>query len=84
MKNLSNLQVTVTYTVTLGISNVPDDVFEQLNDAFSNGVDIEGGTNGKYAEASEWLNNHIAEKDAHDWSWDIVDMQEEEEEEDEN
>lgn len=72
MKTIKNLTVTVTYTVGLGNVEVPDNVFEQLE----NNQEIDNINDDNQSDAMEWLGQHIKEEDAMDWSYDIDDIEE--------
>ena len=72
MKTIKNLRVTVTYTVGLGNVEVPDNVFEQLE----NNQEIDNINDDKQSDAMEWLGQHIKEEDAMDWRYEIDDIEE--------
>jgi len=66
MKTIKNLSVKVTYNVGLGNVEVPDDVYEQLEETeeFSS----EYGENYK---ALDWLLNNIHENDAYQHEFEV-------------
>ena len=53
MKVIKDLAVTVTYTVELGGVEVPDKVFEQLNNMAKYGISVGIGDSEKYEKAFE-------------------------------
>ena len=69
MKTIKDLSVTVTYTVQYGNIEVPDKVFEQLeNNSEISSDDMEN------SEALEWLSDNMKEDDAMDWKYQIEDI----------
>lgn len=71
MKVIKDLAVTVTYTVELGGVEVPDKVFEQLNNMTKYGISVGIEDSEKYEKAFEWLMNNIREDDAMDWEYEV-------------
>ena len=71
MKIIKDLAVTVTYTVELGGVEVPDKVFEQLNNMTKYGISVGIEDSEKYEKAFEWLMNNIREDDAMDWEYEV-------------
>ena len=70
-KKIKNLSIQVTYQVQYGDVQVPDEVFDQLNRSSEiNSDDIE------CSEALDWLSGNVCESNAHDWSYDISDIEE--------
>ena len=59
MKVIKDLAVTVTYTVELGGVEVPDKVFEQLNNMAKYGISVGIEDSEKYEKDFEWLMNNI-------------------------
>ena len=66
MKTIEDLSVKVTYHVSLGDIEVPDEIYEQLmnNSEFSSD-DMEN------AEAFDWLGDNISEDDALNWTFEV-------------
>lgn len=73
MKNLKNIQLTVTYTVSLGNVKVSKEVFNQLNSAFELGDEIDVN-NPAYLKAADWINSNVKESDCMDWRVEIDDL----------
>ena len=71
MKVIKDLAVTVTYTVELGGVEVPDKVFEQLDNMTKYGISVGIEDSEKYEKAFEWLMNNIREDDAMDWEYEV-------------
>ncbi|MFC2482326.1 MAG: hypothetical protein ACFNS7_05845 [Capnocytophaga granulosa] len=71
MKVIKDLAVTVTYTVELGGVEVPDKVFEQLNNMAKYGISVGIEDSEKYEKAFEWLMNNIREDDAMEWEYEV-------------
>lgn len=71
MKKIKYLNVTVTYVVGLGDIEVDDDVFAQLNEMADNGARIDGLSDIKYPEASDWLRDNIRESDCCDLEYQV-------------
>lgn len=84
MKKIKNLTVEVTYRVGLGSLGVglgslevPEVVHKQLTEIADNGREVDG-SDMKYTEALEWMNENIKERDCMDWSCEIEELEEEE------
>lgn len=71
MKVIKDLAVMVTYTVELGGVEVPDKVFEQLNNMAKYGISVGIGDSEKYEKAFEWLMDNIREDDAMEWEYEV-------------
>lgn len=71
MKVIKDLAVTVTYTVELGGVEVPDKVFEQLNNMAKYEISVGIRDSEKYEKAFEWLMNNIREDDAMEWEYEV-------------
>ena len=71
MKVIKDLAVTVTYTVELGGVEVPDKVFERLDNMAKYGTSVGIGDSEKYEKAFEWLMNNIREDDAMEWEYEV-------------
>ena len=71
MKKITDLSVTVTYTVQLSDVDVPDAIFEILenNSEFS-----DSDTDMTKLDALEWLSENIKENDALSWSYEVDDF----------
>lgn len=59
---LRNLTVTVTYQVELSCLEIPDEIYEQIANAYNN-RDAVNPAGCDYIEAAEWLSNNILEED---------------------
>lgn len=57
------LQVNCSYTVDSEFDNVPDEIAKKL-------IDMDEVIEG--SEVYDWLSDHIRERDATDWSFDII------------
>ena len=70
MKKIDNMTVTVTYTVSISGVEVPDNVYEGLmsRDEFDPD-DLSLSDDEQYA--LDWLANHIEERDATDWNYEV-------------
>nr|DAI20183.1 MAG TPA: hypothetical protein [Caudoviricetes sp.] len=76
-KRLTDLTVTVTYTVGLDV-DVPEKVAEQLEEIYNNGIALTDEyyiLYERYEEAFEWLNNNIRERDCCDWKYTIDNLE---------
>lgn len=70
MKTVKRLTVTVLYTVELGKVKVPEDVYNEIVDSYT-----EGGGEIQYNSAAyEWISNNINQKDAADCDFNIDDI----------
>lgn len=70
METIKNLTVTVTYTVGLGNIKVPEEVYDNLKEAYDN----ESWEVPEDSIAAEWLADNIKEKDSMNWSYEIDDL----------
>ena len=76
-KRLTDLTVTVTYTIGLGI-NVPEKVAKQLEEIYNSGMTLTDEyyiLYRRYKEALEWLGNNIRERDCWYWEYTIDDLE---------
>ena len=73
MLKVKDLQVKVTYRVGLGNVEMPENVFDQIQQASESGNEIETGSM-EYQDAAEWLTNNIKEGDCMDWSAEIQEL----------
>lgn len=71
MKKIIDLSVTVTYTVQLSDVDVPDAIFEILenNSEFS-----DSDTDMSKSDTLEWLSENIKEGDALNWNYEVDDF----------
>ena len=70
MKRIDSLTVTVTYTVGLGDVEVPDDVYRGLmNNSELDPDDLRLDDDAN--EALAWLSDHIQERDAMSWNYEV-------------
>ena len=70
MKKIDNMTLTVTYTVGLNDVEVPDSVYRGLmdNDELDpDDLNLDDDAN----EALEWLEDHIQERDAMSWNYEV-------------
>jgi len=74
MKTVKDLTVKVTYHVGLGDVEMPQEVYDQINEAINNGDEIDPSGMPKYPEAAEWLSDNIREGDCMAWVAEIVDV----------
>ena len=76
MKTIKNLQVTVKYTAGFENVEVPDDVYEGLMNGClfdSESLNMSDEENA----AIEWMADHISERDAMSWEYEVDDVQQE-------
>ena len=76
MKKIKNLQVTVKYTAGFENVEVPDDVYEGLMNGClfdSESLNMSDEENA----AMEWMADHISERDAMSWEYEVDDVQQE-------
>ena len=74
MKTIKNLQVTVKYTAGFENVEVPDDVYEGLMNGClfdSESLNMSDEENA----AIEWMADHISERDAMSWEYEVDDVQ---------
>ena len=78
MKKLKNLEVTVTYTVKLSDIDVTKTNFDSLYESFNRFKKITNNSwNDKIADnAFDWLLENVKQRDAIDLSFEIVDLEE--------
>ena len=62
------------YTVALSELEVPEDVYEQLVEAYEENEIIEIDGSSYFADALDWLTTNISEKDSCDWSVEIDEL----------
>lgn len=74
MKTIKKINVTVSYTVEIGGLNATEEVFDQLQEAYDNAEEIQGGST-EFGHANDWLADKIKEGDALDWSCEINHME---------
>ncbi len=73
MKTIKDLTVKVTYRVGLGNIEVRDEIYEALDylaDRGETGCDLVD-VDEKVGTAFEWLADHIHERDAFDWDYEV-------------
>jgi hypothetical protein len=74
---ITDLWVKVTYEVRLGDLEMPQEVFDEINEAIDRGRDIDtmsGNQDDDYQNASEWLTDNIKEKDCMEWKVEIIEI----------
>lgn len=74
MKNIKNLEVTITYSVGLEDLNMPENVYNELEKAYDNSTLLDNCTTivlNKYPNAIDWLSENIQEKDCFNWECEI-------------
>ena len=74
MKKIKSLKVKTTFKVGLGDIEVPDGVFEQLQEISEIGETVDP-VSFDYAESAEWLRDHIHLRDCFECEWEIEDME---------
>ena len=77
MKNvkIEDLWVKVTYEVRLGDLEMPQDAFDEINQAIEDNRDIDAMSGiDRYQKASEWLTENITERDCMEWKAEIVEI----------
>ena len=74
MKTVKDLTVKVTYHVGLGDVEMPQEVYDQINEAAENGDEISISGMSEYPEALQWLSDNIREGDCMDWVAEIEDI----------
>lgn len=75
MKKINSISVSVTYSVSLGNIEVPDDIYDALIDCEMKELDFNDCNLTELEEkAQEWLANNIHESDAYNWSFEIDDI----------
>jgi hypothetical protein len=74
MRTVKNLTVKVTYRVGLGDVEMPQGVYDKINEAADNGDKISISGMSEYPEALEWLSSNICEGDCMDWVAEIEDI----------
>ena len=74
MINVKDISVKVTYTVTLGDVEMTEEEYAQLLEACENMEEIDG-TGIKYPEAVSWISAEIRERDAHEWSYEVNEIE---------
>ncbi|MFV0376892.1 MAG: hypothetical protein ACK5JD_06260 [Mangrovibacterium sp.] len=73
MKKVKDLTVRVTYRVGLGDVDMPEEVYEELAEAYDNGDELDS-TRMDYPKAAEWLSDHIREADCMDWEAELEEL----------
>ena len=76
MVTIKDLTVKVTYRVGLGDVEMPQEVYDQINEAAENGDEISISGMSEYPEALQWLSDNIRERDCMDWEAEIEEMSE--------
>lgn len=70
-----DLWVKVTYEVRLGDLEVPQEVFDEINQSIEESRDIDTMSGlDRYPKASEWLTDNISERDCMEWKAEIVEI----------
>ena len=73
---IKDLWVKVTYEVRLGDLEMPQEVFDEINEAIDRGRDIDtmSGIDNDYENASDWLTNNIKEQDCMECKFEIIEI----------
>lgn len=58
------LDVSCSYTVDIVVDDVPDDIVEQLEGAVGTTLVMD-------SKLTDWLSDHVYERDAADWEYEI-------------
>lgn len=74
MITVKDLTVKVTYRVGLGDVEMPQEVYDQINEAADNGDEITISGMSEYPKALQWLSDNIHEGDCMDWIAEIEDV----------
>lgn len=72
---IRNIDVTVTYRTSLGAYEIPDEIYNEMKEAFETDGTIYDG-NMKSLKALDWLSDEVKERDAWDWEIQIDDLEE--------
>jgi hypothetical protein len=72
--NIKDIRIVVTYTVALSELEVPENVYEQLVEAYYGNDTIEIDGSPYFADALDWLTTNIRERDSCDWSVEIDEL----------
>ena len=75
MKKIKELNVSVTYEVTLCDIEVPDDVYEALENNDEISTQDCFNSESKEATALDWLSTHVREEDGSEWNYSINDLE---------
>lgn len=70
---VERLWVKVTYEVDLGDLEIPKDVFDELETAFDECIEIKMG-DFRFNKASDWLSENIKEADCIKWQAEVEDL----------
>lgn len=73
---IKDLWVKVTYEVRLGDLEMPQEVFDEINEAIDRGRDIDtmSSINNDYENASDWLTDNIKESDCIECKFEIIEI----------
>jgi hypothetical protein len=76
MKQIEDLWVKIIYEVRLGDLEMPQEVFDEINQAIDRGRDIDtmSGMDDDYPNASDWLTENIKENDCMEWKAEIIEI----------
>lgn len=77
MKKVTELTVEVTYRVEIGSLDMPDNVYEQIQESQNEGENINGDRH-QYVDAMEWLGDNIRERDCISIEYEVEDIETEE------
>ena len=73
---IENLEIRVTYTVSLGDVEVPDEVYEQLQGVHEEEYAIVPGYyGGIYDKALDWIERNAKESDCTDWMAEVTEFE---------
>ncbi len=73
MITVKDFSVKITYRVGLSNVDMPEEVYEQISEAYDNGDEIDP-CGIEYTAAAEWLSNNIKERDCTDWEAEIEEL----------
>jgi hypothetical protein len=73
---IKDLWVKVTYEVRLSDLEMPQEVFDEINEAIDRGRDIDtmSGIDNDYENASDWLTDNIKEQDCMECKFEIIEI----------
>ncbi|OUP37238.1 hypothetical protein [Bacteroides sp. An19] len=75
MKKIKELNVSVTYEVTLCDIEVPDEVYEALENIDEISTQDCFSSESKETTALDWLSTHVREKDGLEWNYSINNLE---------
>ncbi|MGV0925477.1 hypothetical protein [Empedobacter brevis] len=76
MKKIKQIDVEITYTVSLCDLEVEDNVYDELLECIENGTTISpSGISGmQFPNAADWLSTNIQESDCMEWDCELSEL----------